>query len=129
MFVPKPLYLWLFLSAVIVLFDAAYVLLRPDTLQGGKYFSIFAPYDIYIKFDTLYAANTDSFVVIQSWLNIVEALLLFLAIFLSTRARLSSQFWGGLLVIVASAFVFWKTVIFLWYDTDFTTPAVAELTG
>lgn len=129
MFVPKPLYAWLLLSAVIVLFDATYVLLRPETLRGGKYFSIFAPYEMYIKFDTLYGANSDSFVVIQSWLNIVEAVLLFIAIFLSTRTCLIKQVCGGLLSIVTSAFVFWKTVIFLWYDRDFTTPAVGELTG
>jgi len=129
MFVPKPLYLWLVLSAIIVIFDALYVLLRPETLRGGKYFNIFAPYEMYVKFDTLYGNNTDSFVVIQSWLNLIEAALLFIGVFLSLSSCLGKKLWGAILLIITSAFVFWKTVIFVWYDHDWTTPDVKALTG
>lgn len=71
MYIPKPLYIWLILSSFVVIYDASYVLLRPDTMVGGKYFQYFSAYDLYIKFDTLYGNLTDSFVVIQSWLNLV----------------------------------------------------------
>lgn len=57
MYVSKPLYAWFVLSAVIVIFDASYVLLRPESLRGGKYFNIFSPYELYIKHDTLYGPN------------------------------------------------------------------------
>lgn len=129
MFVPNSLYIWLILSALIVLYDAAYVLLRPDSVRGGKYFHIFSGYDIYIKYDTLYAENNDSFVVIQSWLNIVEAILLLISVFLSLSSNLIFKIRGAFLVIVTSGFVFWKTVIFLIYDKDFITPAVKQLTS
>ncbi len=71
MFISKGIYAWLFISAIVVVFDAAYVLLRPESIRGGKYFDIFWPYEQYIKFDTLYGNNKDTFVVIQSWLNII----------------------------------------------------------
>ena len=35
MYVSKGIYLWLVLSSLIVIFDAAYVLLRPLSLKGG----------------------------------------------------------------------------------------------
>ena len=41
MYIAKGIYLWLVISSVIVLFDAAYVLLRPDSLKGGIYEHIF----------------------------------------------------------------------------------------
>jgi len=70
MFLSKFNYIWLVVSATIVIWDASYVLLRPHSLKGGLYEHLYAPYQIYIKYDTLYAGNDDLFVVIQSWLNI-----------------------------------------------------------
>lgn len=69
--IPKWITVWLFVSSFVVLYDASYVLLRPATMRGGPLFHIYSPYDLYIKFDTLYGNLTDSFVVIQSWLNLV----------------------------------------------------------
>lgn len=129
MFIPSGLYLWLVVSALVVVFDAAYVLLRPHSLRGGKYFHIFAPYELYAKMDSLYAMNDDSFVVIQSWLNIVEAVLLLLAVGMSISRNVSRKLWGAILAVVTSAFVFWKTVIFLLYDYDYTSIEVKQLTS
>lgn len=70
MFVPKGILFWIFVSNVIVCFDAFFVINRPETLKGGKYYEIFQPYENYYKYDKLYDMNNDSFVVIQSWLNI-----------------------------------------------------------
>jgi hypothetical protein len=121
MFVSKALLVWLFVSAVIVIFDAFYVINRPDTMRGGKYFDYFQPYEIYIKFDTMYALNNDTFVVIQSWLNLVESALLFISVYLSLSSCLGKKLWGAFLSIITSTMVFWKTVIFLIYDKDFIT--------
>ncbi len=71
MFISKGVRLWLVLSALIVIFDASYVLLRPHSLKGGKYECFYGPYQKYIQYDTLYGDNQDRFVVIQSWLNLV----------------------------------------------------------
>ena len=82
MFVPKSILLWIFVSNIIVCFDAFFVLNRPDTLKGGKYYNIFKLYENYYQYDTLYNMNNDSFVIIQSWLNIAEAVISFVAVFL-----------------------------------------------
>lgn len=79
---------------------------------------------IYIQYDTLYGLNKDTFVVIQSWLNIVEAIFALVAVILSFSGSAKTRLRSGLLAIIISAFVFWKTVIFLIYDKDFITPAV-----
>jgi hypothetical protein len=128
MFVPKGIYLWLVLSALIVIYDAAYVLLRPDSMSGGSLFHIFSAYDLYIKFDTLYGNLTDSFVVIQSWLNLLEAALILAAAIISISVCPIKKLIGALVILVTSAFVFWKTVIYICYSHDFTTEAVKNLT-
>ena len=71
MYISKGVYLWLIVSSLIVIYDASYVLLRPHSLKGGKYEHIYQPYQLYIKFDTLYGDNQDPFNIIQSWLNLV----------------------------------------------------------
>lgn len=71
MFISTGIMVWLVLSSIVVLFDAFYVLNRPETMRGGAYFWLFEPYEEYIKYDTLYDMNDDYFVMIQSWLNIV----------------------------------------------------------
>lgn len=128
MYLSKFVYFWLILSATIVIWDATYVLLRPLSLAGGKYFQFFAPYQHYIKFDTLYADNNDNFVRIQAWLNYIEIVLTYTAVFLSLRSCKGSNVKGAFLAIVVSAFTFWKTVIYVWYAEPFLTPAAKNFT-
>ena len=116
MYISKGVYFWLIISSIIVIFDGAFILLRPETLPGGKYSHIYAPYQLYIQFDALYADLKDHFVVIIAYLNLVEVTLTFLSVFIS---MVGSQKWklrGAILAIMASAFVFWKTVLYMWYD-------------
>jgi hypothetical protein len=118
MIVPKAVLFWVFLSNVIVIIDAFFVINRPETLKGGKYYSFFYLYENYYKFDTLYQMNDDSFVVIQSWLNVCEALISFIGVFLCFSACQIKNSIGAILCFVVSVMVFWKTVIFVWYDHD-----------
>jgi len=69
----------------------------------------------------LYADLQDSFVVIQSWLNIVEGVFLIIAVLLSLSKCVSVKLWGAIIGVLASTCVFWKTVIFVWYDHAWTT--------
>jgi hypothetical protein len=69
----------------------------------------------------------DSFVVIQSQLNLIEVLMSFVAVYLSLSTCNAKKISGALLAIITSCFVFWKTVIFVMYDKDFITPAVLRL--
>jgi hypothetical protein len=41
-------YWWFIISTIVVLWDSAYVLLRPDSMLGGKYSQYFIPYAFYI---------------------------------------------------------------------------------
>ena len=127
MYVSSLLLFWLALSGIIVIYDACFVLLRPETLPGGKYAAIYSPYQLYIKYDTLYGNMQDSFVVIQSQLNLIEVFMSFVAVFLSISSCRTKKIAGALLAIITSCFVFWKTVIFVMYDRDFITPAVFNL--
>lgn len=121
MFVPRLILAWIFLSNLIVIFDAFFVLNRPETLKGGKYYPVFKPYENYYKFDTLYAMNDDSFVVIQSWLNIAEAFISFPAVYFSLSSCPGKKLVGAFICLIVSTMVFWKTVIFVWYDHDWLT--------
>lgn len=118
MLVPKPILLWIILGNIIVLIDAFFVLNRPETLKGGKYYPYFHLYENYYKYDTLYTLNSDSFVVIQSWLNVVEAVLAFIACLLCVSGCRVKRAIGAVGCFGVSCFVFWKTVIFVWYDHD-----------
>lgn len=126
--IPGFIKFWFFLSAIIVFFDAAFVILRPETQKGGSLYQIFHPYEHYIYYDTLYGDLNDSFVVIQSWLNIVEGIALLIAVALSLSSKVSTQLWSALIGVITSTCVFWKTVIFIWYDKDWTTQDAKNFT-
>jgi hypothetical protein len=117
-FIPAWLKIWFFLSSLIVFFDAFFIINRPHTLKGGQYYNIYFLYDNYTIYDTLYASLTDKFVVIQSWLNIVEGGFLLTSLLLSFSSCVKCRMWAAILATLTSAFVFWKTVIFIWYDHD-----------
>ena len=123
MLVPKSILLWIFVSNIVVCIDAFFVLNRPETLKGGKYYGFFAPYENYYKFDTLYQMNEDSFVVIQSWLNVCEAIISFIACVLCLSNCTIKKALGAVLCFTTSTMVFWKTVIFVWYDHDWLSEA------
>lgn len=119
--IPGFLKIWFVFSALIVFFDASFILQRPETQKGGSLYKFYHPYDNYVIYDTLYGDLDDSFVVIQSWLNIVEGVFLLIAVFMSLSSKISTQLWSAIIAILTSTCVFWKTVIFVWYDHDFST--------
>lgn len=86
-------------------------------MAGGKYYGFYKAYENYTQFDRLYAENDDKFVVIQSWLNVAEAVFTFIvfALFIFSSS-LIQQLRGSLLLIAINTMTFWKTVIFIWYD-------------
>lgn len=119
--IPKPIQFWFLLSAVICCFDAFFVLSRPDSLKGGSLFWLFWPYENYYSFDTLYDMNEDTFVVIQSWLNIVESFFAVIVVLLSQSSCNKKKAVSSIVGVTIQAFIFWKTVIFVWYDHSFLT--------
>ena len=121
MFIPKKIIVWMVICYLILYMDAFYILNRPETLRGGKYFGFFSPYEYYVEYDKLYGMNEDSFVVIQSWLNICESTIAFIALFIAFSSCRVKQMIGACLCLFVNALTFWKTIIFVWYDLDWIT--------
>jgi hypothetical protein len=111
--------IWLFLSSIIVIMDAFYCLNRPQTLKGGIYESYFSLYQHYVRYDSLYGDNQDLLLPVIAYLNLAEVVVTVLGYFLTLFSSKSSQLKGALLIVIASAFVFWKTVIYIIYDIEY----------
>ena len=58
---------WFFVFIPVQVWDALYIVLRPDSMEGGKWASFWSPYQIYIQVDARYADLNDGFVIAQSW--------------------------------------------------------------
>lgn len=71
---------WIFASPVIVLWDAAYVLLRPITMPGGPiHRPMWVPYELYSRVDYLYGfpglERGDGIVAAYAVMNLLESCL------------------------------------------------------
>ena len=75
MFVPKPIYLWLLISSIIVTWDFTFIIFRPHSLPGNFLHYLWSPYALYIKIDLMYGDMNDIFVFVQAIFNIFEILL------------------------------------------------------
>ena len=101
--------LWLFVSSLVVLWDASFVLLRPRSMEGGDLFWIWTPYKTYCSIDKLYCDLQDNWVVAQSYANLVESALNFFALFLyfTGSVRLASVIANN-----SCLMTFWKTILY-----------------
>lgn len=122
-YITKGVGIWLFLSSVIVIIDAFYVLNRPDTLPGGKYADYFSLYQHYVRYDSLYGPNHNLFVPVIAYLNLAEVVVTLLGGVFCLFGSRKNQLRGAILMILASAFVLWKTVIYIIYDIEFMSEA------
>lgn len=116
--ISKGILLWLILSSLVVYLDGFFVLNRPDTMNGGKYYHIYKPYDLYLQFDQLYGALDNLFVYIIAWLNVIESTVCLLGVLIYLSSKPAIKMLGALVCLVASVMVFWKTVLYMWYDRD-----------
>jgi hypothetical protein len=100
---------WLTVSVPLVWWDATYMFLRPHSMPGGKYHSIWKPYSIYSTVDYVYGfpalESNDGFPAAQSALNVVENLLYMTYLYVVSaygqenpskqgRGAWSSSWWG-----------------------------------
>lgn len=70
--IPVWILIVLCLSMVITLWDALFVLLRPESLPGGSLAFIWKPYAKYITIDTAYQNMHEPFVVAQAIMTLFE---------------------------------------------------------
>ncbi|EWS75186.1 emopamil-binding protein (macronuclear) [Tetrahymena thermophila SB210] len=121
-FVPTFTKLWLFLSTVICIWDASFVLLRPRTFPGGDLHVFWKPYALYIEIDKLYSDLSDQFVFNQSILNLYECFINVVALCLLFSKCQKTQLGGTFLAILVNAFTFWKTVLYFQYGLPHCLP-------
>ena len=69
----------------------------------------------------------DKYVVLQSWLSLVELALFWVSMLAALLPSKRLKYWAAMGVIVACGFTFWKTIIYLWYDRRFVTISVERL--
>jgi hypothetical protein len=103
---------WFIVSSILCAIDASFVLLRPGTLPGGNlvdYFPIWKGWHTYIKYDKRYASMTDGWVVLQSWLNLLEIAISYLSILFLVIGWRSASLKVAAAVSVMTAY---KTIIY-----------------
>lgn len=105
---PSWLVYWVAISTAIVCWDFTFVLMRPDSLPGGKLNWLYAPYNLYISIDKRYGDMEDSFGLAQTWLNVGECSLAIIGLMLN-RARNPSAL---LVILIMQTMTFWKTVLY-----------------
>jgi hypothetical protein len=86
MHVPKGIQVWLLVSGLTVLWDAAFVLLQPRTFPGGDLHWLFKVYDTYAQVDKSYSKEAfldgEAFPRAQALVNLVEVALQFYCLIL-----------------------------------------------
>lgn len=100
---------WLFISSIIVTIDALFVLLRPHSLPDGKWNFLFEPYNIFIEVDPRYKDLKDTFVIGQSFMNLLEMCLNIVILMMQNSSK------SGLAVLLAfmvSTMTLSKTVFY-----------------
>ncbi|RNF08217.1 cholestenol Delta-isomerase [Trypanosoma conorhini] len=105
--------LWFLLTAPVVLIDGVFVLTRSSSPSVPHPLADTPPFNwwvLYATYDRRYAPNDDAFVVVQSWMNMLEVALGILALVLSHRGSVVE---GLQLALVVSVMTLYKTVLYL----------------
>ncbi len=103
---PTWLNTWLLASTAICVWDAMFVLNRPQSFN----WSIYSGYSIYMEVDKGYGDIEDGFVIAQSWINLVECTLNVMAV---TSSDPNNSY---LLAFSTSLMTLSKTVLYLLVD-------------
>ncbi|MET1016176.1 MAG: hypothetical protein ABWX76_05125 [Leifsonia flava] len=102
---PRWIAVWFLISCVIQIYDALFVLTKPLSDAGNTLGWFWPGHHLYAEYDHRYAAF-DAFGSAQSWLNIVEAAVLIIALVYRRR-------WSGVVIgLIVSVATFWKTVLY-----------------
>ncbi|KAI7866061.1 hypothetical protein BDF14DRAFT_1818162 [Spinellus fusiger] len=122
---PAWLQAWLFISSIVVIWDAGYCLLRPHTFEGGKWNLFWNPYNLYAKIDYFYGIQAwdanDGFTGAQAFMNLVECYLNLLYIWKlrcnknandTTIAQASLIGFSGALLTLSKTVLYWLVEAF-----------------
>ncbi|KAE8224392.1 hypothetical protein CF319_g2703 [Tilletia indica] len=110
--------LWLALSSILVLWDCGYMLLRPHSMRGGKFFALWQPYELYGTIDKIYGVDAftakEGFPAAQSIMNIPETILNYLYVYIvlfstSSHARAVAPLIGFTATVMTAS----KTILYM----------------
>ncbi|AIN99490.1 hypothetical protein LPMP_271080 [Leishmania panamensis] len=107
---------WFLAVVPLIVVDAIFVLTRAKSVDLPHPLAEVVPFKywtVYAQYDRRYAANDDAFVVVQSWLNLVEAMM---GLFVTLSALCNAQNLAIKLAIVVSLMTLYKTVIYCLID-------------
>mmetsp|Transcript_27393 Transcript_27393/g.68769 ORF Transcript_27393/g.68769 Transcript_27393/m.68769 type:complete len:174 (-) Transcript_27393:49-570(-) len=106
--VPKWALVWFYVSFLIQIWDALFILARPHSLAGGALEYVWSPYQLYITVDRRYGDLGDGFGIAQSWLNLLEVVVGFWGL----NMYMGGQAKAHLYLFSASLMSFAKTCIY-----------------
>jgi len=102
-------FVWFVITTCIQTYDACYELLGPISHVGGPLSFLWAGHVLYGTFDATYGGTqTDAWGEAQSWLNLLEVIVLIVAM----SIRRSKPAAAVILGLVVSTATFWKTVAY-----------------
>ncbi|KAI7850470.1 hypothetical protein BDC45DRAFT_487865 [Circinella umbellata] len=112
--------LWFFISSLVVLWDAGYCLLRPYSMEGGKWNLLWLPYNLYGKIDKFYGIEAlnehDGFTAAQASMNLVETVLNFLYLWMASDSQKSGRAslvgFSAAILTVAKTVLYWLVEFF-----------------
>jgi hypothetical protein len=107
---PRWIVIWFAISVPLVLWDVAFVLLRPASMAGGSLSFLWAPYAKYVTIDRSYGDLGNGFVRAQAIMSLVEIALLLAAPLLAARGRRAAS---TLIVFAVSLLTCAKTILIL----------------
>ncbi|CAD5215611.1 unnamed protein product [Bursaphelenchus xylophilus] len=100
---------WLIASSLICLIDVSFTMLRPHSTRGGALENVYYLWNIYADVDIRYADAKDIVTMATGRLMLVEIVMDWVAAWMN---RVGSRH-TLLTAFTSSAFVFWKTAVFL----------------
>ncbi len=106
---PRWVFVWFIITTCIQTYDACYELLGPLSHVGGPLSWLWAGHVLYGTYDATYGGTqTDAWGEAQSWLNLLEVIVLITAL----SIRRSRPGTAVILGLVVSTATFWKTVAY-----------------
>ncbi|KAI9246260.1 hypothetical protein BDA99DRAFT_489919 [Phascolomyces articulosus] len=113
--VPVWIKAWFVISSLLVLWDAGYCLLRPHSMEGGKWNLLWRPYILYGKVDKFYGIEAwneeDGFTGAQAFMNLVETALNFVYLWMVSNSqkpgRTSLVGFSAVILTVAKTVLYW----------------------
>ncbi|KAI9494567.1 hypothetical protein BDB00DRAFT_818574 [Zychaea mexicana] len=112
---------WFLISSLLVLWDAGYCLLRPHSMEGGKWNILWRPYNLYGKVDTFYGIEAiqenDGFTGAQATMNLVETALNLLYLWMASSnsqkpGRTSLVGFSAVILTIAKTILYWLVEFF-----------------